>query len=280
MPNSALQTAFRDETIAGFEKNKSLLSQTVTTEYDVRAGNATFLVADSGGRTATTRGLNGLIPAGVDNLNQYTVPLTEWHDKVIRTSYNLWASQGDGQAIMQRTVRAGLNRKRDEDIIAALSTSTQLTPSAGVAANLSMIAQAKTILGNNFASGGDVYGVITSAFHGHLMKLREFTSTDWVDGKKYERSEEDDMNVSFEWYGVKWIVNDALPGVNTPLAKCYMYNKRAVGHACDTDGMTVEADYRAEQNYSWAMSTAYMGTALLQQAGVVTMPHDDSLALL
>jgi hypothetical protein len=92
------------------------------TEAVIKGNQATFLVADSGGATATTRGLNGRIPARADNLNQYTATLVEWHDLVERTSFNLFASQGDGRAIMQRTSQKVINRKTDQDILGELRT--------------------------------------------------------------------------------------------------------------------------------------------------------------
>ncbi len=69
----------------------------------IKGNQATFLVADSGNAQATTRGVNGLIPARNDNLNQPVATLAEWHDLVRKTSFNVFASQGDQRAIMQQT---------------------------------------------------------------------------------------------------------------------------------------------------------------------------------
>lgn len=55
---------------------------TVTTEAVIKGNTAVFLVADSGGATAVTRGVNGLIPARADNLTQNSCTLVEWHDLV------------------------------------------------------------------------------------------------------------------------------------------------------------------------------------------------------
>jgi hypothetical protein len=72
MADSAFQTQYRDEFIAGFEQRQSLVRNTVTTEAEVKGNQAVFLVADSGSATATNRGVNGLIPARADNLTQNT----------------------------------------------------------------------------------------------------------------------------------------------------------------------------------------------------------------
>jgi hypothetical protein len=58
----------------------SWLRQTTVTETMIEGNQATFLVAGSGGATATTRGINGLIPARADSMTQPVASLTEWHD--------------------------------------------------------------------------------------------------------------------------------------------------------------------------------------------------------
>lgn len=80
MSDTAFQTQYRQEFIAGFEARSSLLRDTVTTEFDRVQGNTVvFLVADSGNATAASRGANGLIPARADNLNQLSCTMGEWH---------------------------------------------------------------------------------------------------------------------------------------------------------------------------------------------------------
>jgi len=92
MGETAFQTMFRKEFISGFEKRQSLMRRAVTTETEINGNEAVFLVADSGGATAVTRGVNGDIPTRSDNLNQYTATLKEWHDIPERTNFNIYAS--------------------------------------------------------------------------------------------------------------------------------------------------------------------------------------------
>ena len=102
----------------------SWLRQCTTTEM-VREGNsAVFLVAGSGNASAVTRGANGLIPARTDSNTQNTCTLTEWHDLVRKTRFNIFASQGDQRALMQKTSLKVLNRRVDADVIAQLDTAT------------------------------------------------------------------------------------------------------------------------------------------------------------
>ena len=271
MADTAFQTQYRDEFIAGFEQRQSLVRQTVTTEANVNGNQAVFLVADSGGATAVTRGVNSLIPARADDLNQYTATLVEWHDLVRRTRFNLYASQGDGRRIMQETTMGVLNRKVDQDIITELNTATQDT-GAATTASLSLAMYAKTILGNNeVPSDGNISALISPAFEAYLMQTKEFASADYVNNKPFESGLQ-----MFRWAGVNWIVHPNLPGKGTAAEKCFMYHKSAIGHACDVAAVSTAADYDAEQDYSWARASAFMGSKILQSTGIVVINHDGS----
>jgi hypothetical protein len=267
---------FRQEFISGFEKRQALLRHTVITEADVNGNEATFLVADSGGATAVTRGVNGDIPTRPDNLNQYTATLKEWHDVPERTNFNLFASQGDGRRIMQETAMGVLNRRVDTDIHLALATGTNVW-GAAAAATLPLILKTKTMLANAFAANvngeEDIFAAITPAYHAYLMGLDQFSSADYISLKPFENVSK---SRAFNWYGVNWIVDAGLPGAGTSSSSCYMWNKNAIGHACDMESISTFAGYDEKNDKSWARCTAYMGSKLLQNSGVIKMLHDDS----
>ena len=279
MSETAFQIQYRQESIAGFEQNQSLVRDTVTTEATIKGNQAVFLVADSGAATAVTRGVNGLIPARPDNLTQNTATLLEWHDLVRKTGFNIFASQGDQNAIMQRTTMAVINRKMDSDIITELNTATNDTGAAATA-SLSMALYAKTILGNNYVPfDGNIWALISPGYEAYLLQTREFTDgmayvqnkpmvdapTAWMDKPGYYR-----------WLGVNWIVHPNLPGAGTNAEKCFMYHKSAIGHAVDVKGLQTPVGYDEEQDYTWARATVFMGSKLLQNSGVVVMNHDGS----
>jgi hypothetical protein len=271
MADTAYQTQYRDEFIAGFEQRQSLVRSTVTTEAEVKGNTAVFLVADSGSATATTRGVNGLIPARADNLTQNSCTLAEWHDLVRRTGFNLYASQGDGRRIMQDTTMAVLNRKVDSDIITQLETGTQDTGAAATM-SLSLAMYGLAILGNNSVPmDGNISALITPGAYAYLMQTKEFASVDYVNNKPFENG-----MTMFRWAGVNWIVHPNLTGKGTAAEKCIMYHKSAIGHACDTAAIQTAVGYDDEQDYSFARATAYMGSKLLQNSGVVILNHDGS----
>ncbi|MEO0449094.1 MAG: phage capsid protein [Pseudomonadota bacterium] len=276
MGDSAFQTQFRTETIKGFEKRQSLARRLVTTEAVIKGNEATFLVADSGGATAVTRGLDGDIPTRPDNLNQYTATLQEWHDVPERTNFNIFASQGDGRRIMQETSMAVINRKIDDDIFTELATATVTWGSAALV-TLALVLKSKAILGNasvlNDGQGNGVGALITPAYHAKLMEVPQFTSADYVSDKKFEGVGKDR---AFAWLGCDWVVDEELPGVGTSDATNFMFHKASIGHAANTSGMDTKVGYDDKNDKSWARCSMYMGSKLLQNSGVIKMRHDDA----
>jgi hypothetical protein len=82
MVDTALQTLYRDEWIAAYERNQSVLRSTVTTEANIKGEKAVFLTSLSS-REAVTRGQNGLIPAGTGAQTQTDCTLEEWHKDIV-----------------------------------------------------------------------------------------------------------------------------------------------------------------------------------------------------
>lgn len=274
MAQTAYQTQYRQEFIAGFEHRQSLLRSCCVTEAVIKGNVATFLVADSGGANAVTRGVNGLIPARSDNLTQSSASLVEWHDLVQKTGFNVFASQGDQRRIMQETSMAVINRKIDFDIIAQLDTATNDTGAYAVA-TLGMVAKSKAILGINYVPTNEVenmFAVVTPAFMAYLMQVDEFSSADYVDAKPFTGR----PGTILRWYGVNWIESPLLSGTGTAQEKCYMFHRNAIGHAVDTKGLQSPVGYNEEQDYSFARVSGYFGSKLLQNSGVVQMKHDGS----
>lgn len=271
MAESAFQTQYRQEFIQGFERLQTYCRDTVTTEVEIKGNTATFLVADSGDATAVTRGLNGLIPGRADALTQTSATLVEWHDIPKKTGFNIFASQGDQRRIMQETSMHVINRKIDDDIITELNTGTVNT-GAAVQASLDLVMHACTLLGNaDVPMDGNISALITPAFYAYLMQTSEFTSVDYVDNKPFSGK-----NMMFRWAGVNFIVHTGLPGAGTSSEQCFFYHKTAIGHAVNSGGITTQVGYNEENDYSFARCSIYMGSALLQNEGVIVANHDGS----
>jgi hypothetical protein len=278
MAETAFQQMYRKETIAAFEVHQSLTRMTTTTEIQREGNEATFLVAGSGGATAVTRGVNGRIPGRPDDNTQVTATLVEWHDKVEKTRFNIFASQGNQRDIMQRTSVGVINRKIDDDIITELNTGTVNTGTAAVA-SMALVSKAKAILGNNSVPfDNNIYALITPAFEQYLQELAQFTSMDYVNTKPLPGSDSswEDQQKMMLWRGVNWIVHPSLPGAGTNAEKCFMYHKSAIGHAMDAENMDTAVGYNDEDDYSFARCSAFMASKVLQNSGIVVMNHDGS----
>jgi hypothetical protein len=273
--DTAFQVQYRKEAIMGFEFGVSDLKASVCNEFVIKGNQAVFLVADSGGASASSRGINGLIPARADDLNQFTATLVEWHDVVRRTSFNIFTSQGDGRRIMQQTTRKVMNRKIDLDIISALQTGTNYIGTGAATMTLGMALRAKVVLSLQqvpVEEEDNLYAVISPAAMGFLQQVKEFNSAPFIEvkplvgpAKRFRR-----------WAGFNWIEHPLVPGVGTSAETLFFYHRDAIGHAVNTGDMQALAGYHEEQDYSWARTTVFMGSTLLQNRGLVLARHDGS----
>jgi len=275
MADTAFQTQYRQELVMAFEEGMSWLRQTTVTDSVIKGNSAVFLVGGSGGATAVTRGVNGLIPARADDLTQNTCTLVEWHDLVRKTRFNIFASQGDQRRLMQETCRKVLNRRLDADVVAQLDTATT-SLGATTTFSLAIAAKAITTLGESEVPVEEVdkmWAVATPAVRGYIMQLPEATKIDYVDMKMLAGPTRRVMR----WAGFNWIFHPNLTGVGTSSEKCYFYHQDAVGSAFDSgEGMNTAVGYDEEQDYSYARASSFTGAKLLQQTGIVQFLHDAS----
>lgn len=277
MADTAFQIQYRQEFIAGFEQHQSLTRDTVTTEAVIKGNQAVFLVADSGGATAVTRGINGRIPARPDSLTQNTATLGEWHDLVRKTAFNVFASQGNQRSIMQMTTMAVLNRKIDSQIITELATGT-----VGITATIpsvSVFQNARVKLSNaSVPWDSNITLLCQPSFLAYLEQAPEFTNAQYVTLRPYAGDTPSwrDQPMAYRWRNALIMEHPNLPGKATSSEKSFLYHKTAIGHAANVDGMETPVGYDEEQAYSWARASMAMGAKLLQNAGVVVITHDGS----
>lgn len=279
MSDTAFQIQYRQEFIEGFEQRATLLRDTVTTEAVIKGNKAVFLVADSGQAEAVTRGVNGLIPARADNLNQNTATLSEWHDLVRKTNFNVFASQSNQKQIMQQTTMAVINRKIDDQIIDLLNTGTVTIGSSSVVGSVDLVMHGQVKLSNaSVPWDSNITLLCQPSFLAYLEQAPEFSSAEYVNMKPManDSAEWRDKPMSYRWKNMLIITHPNLPGKGTSSEKSFMYHKAAVGHAANTAGVETPVGYNEEQGYSWARASMDMGGVLMQNAGVVVITHDGS----
>lgn len=265
---------YRQEYIAAFEQDYSMLKTACVRETVIKGNTAVFLVAGSGGETAVTRGSNGQIPYRTTSNTQTSCTLNEKHAPFEMTGFDIFANQGDQKQIMMASSRAVLNRDIDQAIIDQLDTATVDTGSA-VTASLDLVAKSIAILGNAEVpiwEEDNMFAVISPAFQAYLMQVTEFSSADYVEVKPFAGP----AKKMRRWYGVNWMIHPNLTGVGTSSEKCYIWHKNAMGHAANTAEMMVDAGYERKQQVSWTNATLYHNAKLLQNSGIVQMLHDGS----
>lgn len=278
--SDAYQTQYRDEYIAGFERGATLLRETVVTEANIRGNQAIFLVADSGGAEAKTRGVNGLIPARADSNAQNTATIREWHDLVRKTQFNVMASQGNQRAIMASTSRMVLNRKIDDDIITTLNTGTVAIGSSSVLPTVGLFQNGRVKLSNAAVPwDSNITLLCTPAFLAYLEQAPEFTKADYVDLRPYAGETNPswrDKPMAYRWRNALILEHPGCPGIGTSSEISFLYHKNSVGHAAHTAGLDTAIGYNDEQAYSYARASMSMGAVLMQNSGVVVITADGS----
>lgn len=279
MPDTAFQIQYRQEFIAGFEQKQSLLRDCVTTEAVIKGNQAVFLVADSGGATAVTRGINGMIPARADNNVQNTATLTEQHDLARKTNFNIFASQGNQRDIMQSTTMGVINRKIDSQIIDSLNTGTVTIGTASATPTVSMFQNARVKLSNaSVPWDSNICLVCQPSFLAFLEQAPEFANAQYVDARPYGGTDQNpswkDKPMAYRWRNVMIIEHPNLPGKATASEKSFLFHKTALGHAANVGEMQSPVGYNDEQDYSWARCSMFMGGVVLQNAGIVVITSD------
>lgn len=282
MADTAFQTQYRDEFIASFEQRQSLLRETVTTEAVIKGNQAVFLVAGSGGATAVTRGVNGLIPARADDNTQNTVTLSEWHDLVRKTGFNIFASQGNQRQIMQMTSMAVMNRKIDDQIVTVLNTGTVTVGAAGATPTVSLFQNGRVKLSNaSVPWDSNITFLCQPSYLAFLEQAPEFSSADYVDVRPMAGGDQNpswrDKPMAYRWRNSLIIEHPNLPGKATTSEKSFLYHKTAAGHAANSGGLSTAVGYNDEQDYTYARTSCFMQALLLQNAGVIVFTTDGTV---
>jgi len=279
MADTAFQTQYRQEFISAFEQKQSLLRDTVTTEAVIKGNTAVFLVAGSNNASAQNRGVNGLISARADDLDQTSATLREWHDLVRKTDFNVFASQGNQREIMQMTTMAVINRKIDSEILTTLNTGTVTIGSSATLPSVSLFQNARVKLSNaEVPWDSNITLCCAPAFLAYLEQTTEFSNAQYVDMRPYAGQDPSwrDKPMAYRWRNTLIIEHPNVPGVGTSSEISFLYHKSAVGHAADVAGIETPVGYNEEQGYSWARCSLKMGSALLQNTGVVVITADGS----
>src|ERR1051325_5341514 len=231
--SAQLQAIYKDQFIEGFEQRQSILRQAVTTDTESRGGSVYFLVADSGGAVAVTRGSNGLIPVQDDNQTQVQLTFAEAHHLIRRTGFDIFKAQSNQLQIMQNAGMATINRKIDRIILDAAETGTVTLGAVGTFSK-TVANQIVTKLANAHAgedTEGMLYGVLSPAAWAYASDITSFANSLY---SKTGGNMQDGIPVMGKWVyweGIYWTRHGGLTGLGTNACTCAVWHKAAVGHA-------------------------------------------------
>lgn len=276
MPINTFVTAYRDETVIQFEQSMSKFRMAAAGSYVgervIQGDKAIILVGGSGGAEATTRGVNSLIPARKDSYTPTTVQMSEWHDLVENTKFDVFSSQGSLRDTAQKTTVAVINRKIDDVIIDALDTATLGASDTPTTATLDMFADAATTLAANdvdVEQENSVFAAVTPKTMRYLIQIPEFASSEYVDVKPVQGP----IIRMRNWLGINFFMSTRLPGVGTSNETNFVWHRDSIGFADNREGLDIASGYDEKQALYWTRASMTMGAALLQNNGVVKVPH-------
>mgnify|MGYP001587251350 CR=1 FL=1 len=274
MADPTYVTTYRAEQIATFEQRYSILRDCCVRETIVKGNSAVFQVSGSGSAVAVERGNNGQIPYYTTDNTQNTVTLVEAHAPFERTGFNIFATQGDMKAVMHDEAIATLNRHIDQKIIDQLDTGS-ITTGTAATAGMDIVGKAEVYLGNQnipIDEEDNMFCVVTPAFRWYLLQTTEFASGDYVDTKPLNGP----VRKIWRWAGKNWLLHTGLTGAGGSSENCFMFHRRAMGHAANSKEMDVRVGYDDKQDVSWARASLWHNAKLLQNTGIVQMVHDGS----
>lgn len=271
--NTNFQTLYSKEWVSRYEQKMSWLRGTVAIEGEVK-GNTFIFNIEGAADEAKERGANGMIPYASDGQGTETCTLKEYHHLAKKNNFNVFSAAPDQRGSMQRRGIVSVNKRTDQLIIDQLEATTFTTGAAAVA-TLSLLLRATSVLDeNDVPDDGERYGVLTPRAWAQAMKVEQFSSGDFVTDKPYMKAVQWRL-----WNGVKWARHTNLPNKGLATAKCFVYHKWSVGHAMNMGEMQNKTGVDEQHDYSWARSSSYQGSKLLQAGGVVQINHDDSVVV-
>lgn len=268
---------YRDEWVVAFQRGETPLKSAVTRETMLSGLNAKFALQGAAGRM-TERGTNGLIPSRNRTDTQPTVTLKEKHSKETQTGFNVFTAPANLREAMQNAGSLTAFREIDYTILDALATATNVYNS-GTAITITQgrIVDALTDIFENDVQTDDMITCVwTPKSWGRLMTIPQFASVDYVADKPLVGYGVDKPKI---WMGAMHMMHNGLPGKGTATASNYIFAKGAVGHAIATGEIQVAAGYNDEDDYSYSRHTIFDGALILQQAGVIEVITDDTVAI-
>lgn len=274
-----------------FQRQGSLIRQTVRVKDNVRGESTTFQKVGKG--VATTKARHGVITP----MNQTHTAITcsledfyagDWVDKLDEAKLNI-----DERMVIANGGAWALGRKVDDQIITSIDGTSETTISWTVtsseAVRNSMIEMVEALNDNDVPNDGMRYALLTPRAWAMAMTVKEFASKDYVSasGAKFENGMGQGVGEFVPWMGIMWAQHTGLPGKGTSTAKVFAYHKRGVGYASAASAGNVAGRGPVSADITWHGDRAahfvnHMmsgGACLIDDTGVIEGNLDDTASI-
>lgn len=271
--NTEMAKLYAKETVGIYQQEQSYLRGTVLTKGNLKGANQFVFHVSPTISGAVTRGINGVIPEQTDDQTAVTCTMAEYHSLRVKNNFNIYSSSPDQREIMQKTSIYDVNYTTDQLILTQFAT-TGYSVAAAAASIAWLLGGLEKLWANRVPNDGRIWVALTSKAWAQAMKVTQFASSDFVDDRPFMKG------VSIKrWMNCKFFLHTELPGKTTASASCFAWHEDAVGHCINMGEMQVETGRDGKQDQSWARCSAYQGSIMIQDEGVVKMLHDDTAAL-
>lgn len=252
---------FEAEVHTKYQQEGSLLRNTVRSKNNVKGKSTTFQIIGKGSATTKTR--KGTITPM--NLEHSNVEVTladfyagDWVDALDEIKTNI-----DERGAVAKAGAYALGRKTDELIITELNKSTNIVDASTSGMTLDVVLKAFGLLNQKeVPDDGDRYGLVSPLVWNQLLRIKEFSDSDYVTDKPFMKGRQ-----CKNWLGIKWMMHSGLT-VSSNVASCFLYHKSAVGHA---SGCDVKSDitWHGDHASHFINNMMSQGAGLIDPDGVV-----------
>lgn len=252
---------FEAEVHTKYQQQGTLLRNTVRTKNNIRGKSTTFQIIGKG--TASTKTRHGTITPM--NLEHSNVEVTladyyagEWVDKLDELKTNI-----DERGAVAKAGAYALGRKTDDLIIAAMDKGTNVIDGSTSGMTLDIALESFAKLNTlEVPDDGDRYAIVSPLIWNQLLKIKEFSDSDYVDDKSFMKGRQ-----CKKWLGINWMQHNGLPK-SSNVVNCFMYHKSAIGHASGCD-VTSDITWHGDHAAHFVNNMMSQGAGLIDNDGIV-----------
>lgn len=291
--DTAFITAYDAQLKHVFQREAAYLRDAVRFKGNVVGSTAVFQKLGTG--VATTKSRHGVITPMNATHTAPSVTLADfyagdWVDRLDEAKINI-----DERDAVAKAGAMALGRKVDDQITTALDSTSQSTITITVSsiANIRATTQqfCEALWDNDVPNDGENFAVVTPRYWSQLMMVEEFASADYVGMDRSSMSWRSGPEIGSrrwkDWNGIKWKMQTGLPGAGTATAKCFVWNRQAVGYAAARAAGNIAGNDMVAADITWHgdraahfVNNLMSGNALLiDDTGVIEGNLNDTTAI-